>query len=99
MFDVTPTPKQDDPCDAEAAEQTFGTLLSLVKRCQDEGRLPGGDAKQFALLAWSMVHGIAKLTTAERLPYESKTDVLKFARFVIDQSLPVRPSVAARLSD
>jgi AcrR family transcriptional regulator len=90
MFDVPPASKQDDPCDAEAAEQAFGTLLSLVKNCQDEGRLPAGDARQFALLAWSMVHGIAKLATAKRLPYEATADILKFARFVIDQSLPVR---------
>jgi AcrR family transcriptional regulator len=75
---------------AEAAEQAFGTLVSLVKSCQDEGRLPSGDDRQFALLAWSMVHGIAKLATAKRLPYESTGDVLKFAKFVIDESLPVR---------
>jgi len=37
-----------------------------------------------------MVHGVAKLATAKRLPFESKADILKFARFVIDQSLPVR---------
>jgi hypothetical protein len=75
---------------AEAAEQAFETLVSLVKSCHDEGRLPRGDLHQFALLAWSMVHGIAKLATAKRLPYESRTDILKFASFVIDQSLPVQ---------
>jgi AcrR family transcriptional regulator len=90
MFDVPPASKRDDPCDAEAAEQAFGTLLGLVKHCQDEGRLPAGDTHQFALLAWSMVHGIAKLATAKRLPFESKADILKFARFAIEQSLPVR---------
>jgi hypothetical protein len=37
-----------------------------------------------------MVHGIAKLATAKRLPYESRTDILKFASFVIDNSLPVQ---------
>jgi hypothetical protein len=37
-----------------------------------------------------MVHGVAKLATAKRLPYESTADVLKFAKFVIDESLPVR---------
>jgi AcrR family transcriptional regulator len=74
----------------EAAEQAFETLVSLVKSCQDEGRLPRGDLHQFALLAWSMVHGIAKLATAKRLPYESRTDIVKFARFVIDKSLPVQ---------
>jgi hypothetical protein len=36
-----------------------------------------------------MVHGIAKLAITGRLPYRSKTEILKFAEFVIDESLPV----------
>jgi AcrR family transcriptional regulator len=90
MFDVPPASKLDDPDDAQAAEQAFGTLLGFVKHCQDDRQFPGGDVHQLALLAWSMVHGIAKLATAKRLPFESKADILKFARFVIEQSLPVR---------
>jgi AcrR family transcriptional regulator len=89
MFDAAVS-KHETSDSAEAAEQAFGTLVSLVKSCQDEGRLPSGELRQFALLAWSMVHGIAKLATAKRLPYESTADVLKFAKFVIDESLPVR---------
>ena len=92
MFDAAVS-KHQTPDSAEAAGQAFGTLLNLVKSCQDEGRLPSGDPHQFGLLAWSMVHGIAKLATARRLPYESTADVLKFAKFVIDQSLPVRGEV------
>jgi hypothetical protein len=65
-------------------------LVGLVKSCQDEKQLPAGDPLQFALLAWSMVHGVAKLAIAGRLPYGSKAEILKFAKFVIDQSLPVR---------
>jgi len=42
-----------------------------------------------ALLAWTMVHGIAKLAITGRLPFPSSAEVLKFAEFVIDQSLPV----------
>jgi AcrR family transcriptional regulator len=91
MFDAAVS-KHKTPDSAKAAEQAFGTLVSLVKSCQDEGRLPSGDLRQFALLAWSMVHGVAKLATAKRLPYESTADVLKFAKFVIDESLPVRRS-------
>jgi AcrR family transcriptional regulator len=89
MFDA-PVSRQKIPDSAEAAEQAFGTLMKLVKSCQDEGRLPTGDLRQLSLLAWSMVHGIAKLATAKRLPYESRADILKFAKFVIDNSLPVR---------
>jgi hypothetical protein len=36
-----------------------------------------------------MVHGIAKLAITGRLPYRSKTEIPKFAEFVIDESLPV----------
>jgi hypothetical protein len=43
--------------------------MSFVQHCQDEGRLPAGDVRSFALLARSMVHGVAKLGTANRLPY------------------------------
>ena len=91
MFDAAVS-KHRTPDSTEAAEQAFGTLLTLVKSCQDENRLPSVDVRQLALLAWSMVHGIAKLATAKRLPYESTADVLKFAEFVIDRSLPVRGS-------
>ncbi|MCU1337239.1 MAG: TetR family transcriptional regulator [Bryobacterales bacterium] len=90
MFDG-PTPvKTKHPDSAQEADQAFGTLLSFVKSCQDEGRLPSGDPVELALLAWSMVHGIAKLAITERLPYQSKADILKFAEFVIDQSLAAR---------
>jgi AcrR family transcriptional regulator len=89
MFDAAVS-KHKTSDSAEAAERAFETLVSLVKSCQDDGRLPSGDLHQFALLAWSMVHGIAKLATAKRLPYESRTDIVKFARFVIDKSLPVQ---------
>jgi len=89
MFEA-PISKRKTPASAEAAEQAFGTLVHLVKSCQEEGRLPSGDLHQFALLAWSMVHGIAKLAIAKRLPYESRADILRFAKFVIDSSLPVR---------
>jgi AcrR family transcriptional regulator len=89
MFDA-PISKRKTPDSAQASEQAFGTLMTLVENCQDDERLPSGDPGRLSLLAWSMVHGIAKLATAQRLPYQSKADILKFAKFVIDESLPVR---------
>ena len=65
------------------------TLLTFVKVGQDAGRLPSGELREMALLAWTMVHGIAKLGITGRLPFRSQTEILKFAAFVIDQSLPV----------
>jgi len=87
MFDA-PHSRKDHPDAAAAGERAFGTLLAFVKNCQDEGALPGGDNLSFALLAWSMVHGIAKLAITGRLPFRSKAEILRFAGFVIDESLP-----------
>jgi AcrR family transcriptional regulator len=87
MFEV-PIAKNKDPNFAQASEEAFMTLMSFVTVCQQERRLPPGDPQQFAMLAWSMVHGVAKLATAGRLPSNAKADVLKFAQFVMDQSLP-----------
>jgi|SRR5215813_2239994 len=54
---------------AEAAEESFRTLMNFVAACQLEGVLPAGDTKALALLAWSTVHGIAKLAITSRLPF------------------------------
>jgi len=88
MFDA-PFSKQTHPEAAEAAERAFFVLVSLVKSCQEKKQLLSGDLLDVALLAWSMVHGIAKLAITDRLPYRSKAEILKFAEFVIDESLPV----------
>src|SRR5258708_20625765 len=88
MFDA-PISRGKHPDSAAAAEQAFATLMSFVKSCLDAGRLGSGDLRQMALLAWTMVHGIAKLAITGRLPFPSSAAVLKFAEFVIDQSLPV----------
>ena len=73
---------------AEAAEESFRTLVNLVAGCQQEGALPAGDTKQLALLAWSMFHGIAKLAITSRLPFSSQKEILRFAEYVIENSLP-----------
>ena len=73
---------------SESDAQAFDTLLSLIKECQDSASLPAGEPLRLALLAWSMVHGVAKLATARRLPYKTKGEILKFAKFVIEESLP-----------
>src|SRR5215471_16177313 len=82
MFDA-PVSKQTNPEAAGASERAFSTLVSFVKECQDQRSLPPGPPIQFALLAWTMVHGIAKLATTGRLPYSSRTKILEFATFVI----------------
>jgi AcrR family transcriptional regulator len=97
MFDA-PVSKDLSGESARASEESFGTLVNLVRRCQDEGQLVSGSTTDLALLAWTMVHGIAKLAVAGRLPYKRIAAVLKFARFVIDESLPVRSSQSSVVS-
>src|SRR6516164_6438212 len=87
MFDA-PVLKRKRPDSAAAGEEAFATLLNFVKDCQEAGRLPSGDLREMALLAWTMVHGIAKLAITGRLPFRSRSEVLRFGEFVIDQSLP-----------
>jgi AcrR family transcriptional regulator len=87
MFDA-PISKRKHPDSAAAGEEAFATLMGFVKDCQDAGRLPSGDLRQMALLAWTMVHGIAKLAITGRLPFHSNAEVLKFGEFVIAHSLP-----------
>jgi AcrR family transcriptional regulator len=76
------------PKAAEAAEESFRTLMNFVAACQQEGVLPAGDTKALALLAWSMVHGTAKLAITGRLPFSSQKEILRFAEYVIENSLP-----------
>jgi AcrR family transcriptional regulator len=89
MFDA-PFSEQQYPDAARAAKQAFSTLMGLVEDCQQKKRLAAGDPAGYALLAWSMVHGVAKLAITGRLPYRSTSGVMKFATFVIDQSLPAK---------
>ena len=52
---------QDDPELAAAGDTTFELLLQGVRDAQAEGWAPGGDPQTVALLAWSVVHGLAAL--------------------------------------
>ena len=86
MFDAPP-PREDHPDYAAAATQAFGVLLGHIVECQQERSLPAGDPSRFALVAWALVHGIAKLAGTGRLGMTSKAEVMRFARFAIGCSL------------
>jgi AcrR family transcriptional regulator len=77
MFEV-PWRYDSYPHTQAAGARAFGTLVRYVEACQAEQVLPPGDAKPFALLAWSMVHGVAKLAIGGRLPLAEPADVLDF---------------------
>jgi AcrR family transcriptional regulator len=86
MFDA-PVSNSKDPEYVQASAETFDTLVAYIKNCQAGGQLPTGNTQERVLYAWSLVHGIAKLAVAERLPFRTKAAILKFARYAIDQSM------------
>jgi AcrR family transcriptional regulator len=79
--------KDSNPEAVAASEHAFAVLIGLVRNCREKGQIPIESDLDFALLAWTMVHGIAKLAITQRLPYRSRAKTLTFARFVIDTSL------------
>lgn len=68
MFDA-PISKHKHPDSAAAADQAFGTLVGFVKSSQVAGQVPSGDWRRMALLAWTMVHGIAKPAIYRPTPF------------------------------
>jgi AcrR family transcriptional regulator len=89
MFD-TPVRSSKDPEYLRASQESFHTLVNYIRNCQDEGQLPAGKTMERALYAWSLVHGIAKLAVAGRFPFRTRTALLKFAKFAIDESVSGR---------
>jgi AcrR family transcriptional regulator len=77
MFDL---PARTTPGDQRGGKKAFQTLLGLIMESQKEGALPDGDPHPMALMAWSTVHGIAKLAISGNLPYSSR-QVLAFTRY------------------
>ena len=87
MFDA-PFSGESHADSNEAAKEAFTALVELVKAAQQAEELAPGDAVEYAYLAWTMVHGVAKLAITGRLPYRAKARIMRFASFVIDRSLP-----------
>jgi AcrR family transcriptional regulator len=65
------------------AKRAFSVLVGFVEDAQREGSLPGGDPLALACTAWSLVHGVAKLAIAKRLPFKSESEILGFATVAI----------------
>lgn len=86
MFDA-PIPEAEYPDCAEAGHECFGTLVRFIEAAQRDGKFAGEDPLLRALEAWSLVHGIAKLAVARRLPCSSEPEVLAFASLALDRSL------------
>jgi AcrR family transcriptional regulator len=66
---------------AASGRRAFQVLLDNIVASQKAGHMPSGDPQPLALVAWSLVHGIAKLAIAKRLPLESADAILRFTEF------------------
>jgi AcrR family transcriptional regulator len=89
MFDA-PVSRSKDAEYVQASQESFKALMTFIRNCQDAGQLPPEKTLERALTAWSLVHGIAKLAVAGRLPFRTKSAILKFAEFAIGQSVSSR---------
>jgi AcrR family transcriptional regulator len=76
MFDLAPQSGEVDT-GASTGEMAFQTLVGVIVQCQNEKAFPEGNPLPFALMAWSVVHGIAKLAVSGHLSW-TKEDVLDF---------------------
>ena len=98
MFDVPEL--RTDPACRRVGEESFASLARVIRRCQREGQLPAGGTEHRTLLAWSMVHGIARLAVANHLPFRSQDEILQFSVSAIDASIASlqRPLDAAMMA-
>jgi AcrR family transcriptional regulator len=62
-----------------AGQIAFAVLEECVAAAQDSGDLPVGDLLPLAWLAWSLVHGIAKLAISGNLPFNARS-AIEFTR-------------------
>jgi AcrR family transcriptional regulator len=76
-----------DPACRQVGDEAFASLVAVIDLCQIEGQLPPGGTEYRALLAWSLVHGIAKLAVANRLPFRSGHEILQFSVSAIEASI------------
>jgi len=83
MFDRPEILKRSTHCKL-AGQQAFAALQGFVRDCQNAGVLPTGDGKTLALMAWSAVHGVAKLAVSGHLPFSSRERVLEFTLAFMD---------------
>jgi AcrR family transcriptional regulator len=79
MFDL-PSVTEKQAGGEIVGKNAFETLLEFIIESQKEESLPPGDPLPLALMAWSLVHGIAKLATSGNLPYAS-AQTLHFTRY------------------
>ena len=67
MFHVSLAQRGDLPDLERAARATLRHLVEVIRACQSEGVVRGGDPRRLAVLAWSAVHGASVLMADDLL--------------------------------
>ena len=69
MFDL-PADLREKCKQSELGENAFRVLFDCIVATQGSGQIQAGDPMPYALTAWSLVHGIAKLAIGGNLPLD-----------------------------
>lgn len=67
MFGSEVPDKAMHPGLKEAGERTFAMLIQAIADCQAVGQVKSGPSEEFAVAAWSIVHGLAALLVDGKL--------------------------------
>jgi AcrR family transcriptional regulator len=74
MFDLPQFPHGQGKHQA-AGQNAFAVLQESIAAAQQSGDLPAGDLLPLAWMAWSFVHGIAKLAISGNLPLNARSTI------------------------
>jgi AcrR family transcriptional regulator len=74
MFDLPQVPLGHEKHQA-TGQNAFAVLQGCIVAAQESGDLPAGDLLPLAWMAWSLVHGIAKLTISGNLPLNARSTI------------------------
>ncbi|MGB7266996.1 MAG: TetR/AcrR family transcriptional regulator [Terracidiphilus sp.] len=74
MFDL-PHAAHGQEKNQVAGQNAFAVLLECIAAAQQSGDLPAGDLMPLAWMAWSLVHGIAKLAISGNLPLNARSTI------------------------
>jgi AcrR family transcriptional regulator len=95
MFDLPQAPQGGEKHHA-AGQKAFAVLHECIAAAQQSGDLPAGDLLPLAWMAWSFVHGIAKLAVSGNLPLNARSTIAftRSASHAIFSGMRHRPSDA-----
>ncbi len=74
MFDLPKAPHGQEEYQA-AGQNAFAVLQECIAAAQRSGDLPAGDLLPLAWMAWSFVHGVAKLAISGNLPLNAHSTI------------------------